>query len=168
MRRLTLVALVLVVAGCGGHEQSVPPGAIAVVGDRAITRADFDAELARARRAYSARGRPFPEAGTPAHEQLKDAAVRVLVDRAQLELDAQHAGIVVTAAQIDRRLRRFKQRTFGGDESHYRDQLRRTGLTEADVRRAIRAELLAAALGGVASRPANVVYAPGFEPSGGS
>jgi len=41
-------------------------------------------------------------------------------------------------------------------------------MTEADVRRAIRTELLAAALRGKDAKPAQVVYAPGFEPSGES
>ena len=57
MRRLLVFSvLALVATGCGGGTRSVPPSAIAVVGDRTVPRAAFDAELARARRAYAARG----------------------------------------------------------------------------------------------------------------
>ena len=157
MRRLAQLAAVVALAGCGGHEQSVPPGAIAVVGDRAVTRADFDHELARARRANT---------GQTPERQLRDTVVRLLVDRAQLEDEAERAGVVVSTAQVDAGLRRLVQTTFGSDESRYRAQLRRTGITEADVRAAIRTQLLVAALRGKDAKPAKVVYAPGFEPAG--
>src|SRR5207244_2905104 len=71
-RAAALLALAVLAAGCGHHARAVPPGAIAVVGDRAISRADFDAELARAQRAYGARGQSFPKPGTAAYEQVKD------------------------------------------------------------------------------------------------
>ena len=167
MRRLfVLAALAVLAAGCAHHVRSVPAGAIALVGDRTISRADLDAELARARRAYAVRGRAFPKPGTPAYEQLKDSAARLLVDRAALEIEARQARIAVDPVQVETRFRRFKQVTFGGDEARYRERLRRTGMTEADVREAIRAELLAAALRSVHATPPRVLYAPGFEPSG--
>ncbi len=164
MRRLAPLLAVVALAGCGHSAETVPSGAIAVVGDRTIPRAAFDAELTRARRAYAARGQEFPARGTPAYGQVKDAAVSLLVDRAQLELEAQHAGVVIPATEVEGRLRRLKQTTFGGDEKRYRAQLRRTGMTDADVREAIRTQLLVAALRGKRTRPARVVYAPGFEP----
>jgi SurA-like protein len=167
VRRLfVLAALAVLAAGCAHHPRSVPPRAIALVGDRAISRADFDAEVARARRAYAARGQAFPKPGTPGYEQLRDSAARLLVDRAALEIEARQARIAVDPVQVEARLRRFKQVTFGGVEARYRERLRQTGMTEADVRAAIRAELLAAALRGVHTTPPKVVYAPGFEPSG--
>ena len=169
MRRLLLLlAVVPVAAGCGHSAPRVPPSAIALVGDRAVSRAAFDAELTRARRAYASRGQSFPKRGTAAYEQLKDSVVRLLVDRAQLEIAAKRSRIVIALAEIEARLRRFKQSAFGGDEARYRKQLRETGMTDADIRAAIRAELLAAALRKSASgghpQPAKVVYAPGFAP----
>jgi SurA N-terminal domain len=162
-RLLVFSMLALVATGCGGGTRSVPPSAIAVVGDRTVPRAAFDAELARARRAYAARGQAFPAPGTPAYERVKDAVVRLLVDRARLEVEAQHAGVVIPAAKVEARLRRLERTTFG-DEARYRTQLRRTGLTEADVRAAIRTELLADALRGVDVEAPSVAYARGFEP----
>lgn len=167
MRRLAPLLAVVVLVGCGHSAETVPSGAIAVVGDRTIPRAAFDAELTRARRAYAARGQAFPARGTPAYEQVKDAAVRLLVDRARLELEAQDAGVVIPATKVEAHLRRLKRTTFGGDEARYHAQLRRTGMTDADVREAIRTQLLVAALRGMHTRPPRVVYAPGFEPPGG-
>ena len=77
-------------AAAARRPPSVPPGAIAVVGGtddhprRVSTR-----ELARVRRAYAARGTgASPRAGTTAYAQLRAAAVRLLVERAQLEQEA--------------------------------------------------------------------------------
>jgi SurA-like protein len=165
-RALLLAVVVLVASGCGEHARKVPAGAIAFVGNQPIPRAEFDAELARARRAYAARGQAFPNAGTAAYELVKDSVVNLLVDRAKLEIEARQARVAVTDTQVEARLREFKRRTLGGDEQRFREQLRRTGMTEADVRAAIRAELLAAALRGVHSTPPAVTFAPGFEPAG--
>jgi SurA N-terminal domain len=166
LKRLAPLLAVLALAGCGGHSsQTVPPGAIAVVGDHTIPRAALDAELARAERAYQARGQAFPARGTQAYRQLEDAAVRVLVDRVRLEVEAQRAGIAVPEARVDERLRRLKQTAFGGDQKRYRAQLRSTGMTEADVREAIRTQLLADALKDRPGKPPRVAYAAGFEPS---
>jgi SurA-like N-terminal domain len=166
VRRLVPLLVVVAVAGCGGHNApAVPAGAIAVVGDHAIPRAALDSELARAKRAYRARGQAFPARATQAYRQLEDAAVRVLVDRVRLEVEAQRAGIAVPEARVDERLSRLKQTAFGGDQKRYRAQLRSTGMTEADVREAIRTQLLADALKDRRAKPPRVAYAPEFEPS---
>lgn len=147
MRRIALVAALLVVAaGCGHDRATVPPGAIAVVGDRAVPRSALDAQIAQSRRAYAARGQAFPKLGTDAYRRLRDDAVRLLVDRTQLELAAQKLGIVIRPDQVDARLRKLKQTAFGGSEARYRARLRAVGMTNADVRRATRDELLVAAL----------------------
>jgi len=164
---LPLVIVALVAAGCGGdHPRTVPPGAIALVGGRAVSRASFDAELARSQRAYAARGQEFPQRGTEAYRRLKDTVVNLLVDRAKLELEARRTHVAVTPAEVDARLRALVRRSFAGDERRFREQLRRTGTTEADVRAAIRYELLAAALRSTPPSSPEVTYAPGFEPAG--
>jgi hypothetical protein len=165
VKRAALLALVLLATSCGGHARTVPPGAIAVVGTEAITHAALDSELARAQRAYAARGQSFPRRGTDSYRRLQDSAVALLVDRAKVEIEARQARIAVDPVEVDARLRRFKQTTFGGDERRFRAQLRQTGMTEADIRTAIRTELLAGKLRGVQTTTPEVVYAPGFEPS---
>jgi hypothetical protein len=167
-RLLVLLAFVPVAAGCGHSAPRVPPSAIALVGDRAVSRAEFNAELGRGRPACAVPGERVPKNRTEAYQELKDSVVRLLVDRAQLEIEAKRSRIVIGPAEIEARFRRFKQSAFGGNEARYRDQLRATGMTDADVRAAIRAELLAAALRKTASgghpQLAKVVYAPGFAP----
>ena len=91
-------ALIVVTAGCGQDRATVPPGAIAVVGDRSVPRSALDAQLAQSRRAYAARGQDFPKPGTDSYRRLQDNAVRLLVDRTRLELaeihsDARLAGV---------------------------------------------------------------------------
>jgi hypothetical protein len=168
-RAALLGALVLVAAGCGHDSTAVPPGAIAVVGDRPVPRRALDVQLAESRRAYAARGRAFPKPGTHSYRRLQDTAVRLLVDRVQLELAAQKLGIVIRPAQVDARLRRFKQTAFGGSEARYRARLRATGMTDADMRRATRDELLVAAL--EKAKPSapgkllSVSYGKGFAPA---
>jgi len=152
VRRAALIALVLVAAGCGGQARTVPAGAVALVGDHPISRAALDAELARA---------PHPLT-----RAVRDAALQVLVDHERLELEARQARVSVDPTQVDARLRAFKRSAFGGDEARYREQLRRTGMTEADVRDDIRWQLLAQALRAVHVTPPRVIYAPGFEPAG--
>ena len=165
MKRAWLAVLVVVVAGCGNNTRTVPSDAIAIVGTQPVSRADFRAELARAQRAYAARGQEFPKPGTDEYRRVRESAVALLVDRARLELEARRAHVAVTQTEIDARLREFKRRTFGADERRFRDQLRRTGLTVEDVRAAIRAELLGAKLRDVETTDPEVTYAPGFKPA---
>jgi SurA-like N-terminal domain len=159
-----LAALALV--GCGS-EAGVPPSAIAVVGGRQISRAAFAAQIDQARRSYEAAGRPFPAPGTPTYEHLKAITLRLLVERAELDIEADRLGIAITPAQIDARVVRFKQSAFGGSEQLYRRRLRERRTTDAEVRAGIRDELLAVALrkaGAEVPKPMKVRYARGFAP----
>jgi len=168
-RAALLGALIVVAAGCGQDRVTVPPGAIAVVGDRPVPRSVLDAQLAQSRRAYAARGQEFPKPGTDAYRRLRDNAVRLVVERIQLELAAQKLGLVIRPDQVDARVQRFKLTTFGGSEARYRARLRTIGMTDADVRRATRDELLVAAL--EKKKPSAlrkllpVSYAKGFAPA---
>lgn len=170
MKRLAaLAAAALLASGCGHGRPAVPPSAIAVVGDRPVTRAAFDTLMAQTRRAYAARGRPFPATGTPADARLRTNAVRLLVEQARVELAARRLGVEIPALQVAARLRRFKQAGFGGNEKLYREALRREGQTDAQVRAAIRTGLLVDAVkradpAALDHRPL-VVYAPGFDPA---
>jgi SurA N-terminal domain len=169
VRRASWLGLlaVLALAGCG-DKAGVPPSAVAVVGGRQISRAAFTAQIDQARRSYETAGRTFPAPGTPAYEHLKAIAVRLLVERAELDIEADRLGIAITPAQIEARLGRFKQSAFRGSEQLYRRRLREQRTTDAEVRAGIRDELLAAALrkaGAEVPRGMKVRYAPGFAPS---
>ncbi len=88
MRRLVALAAVVVLAACGGESRAVPPGAVALVGDRAVTRAALGRELAHVRRVYAREQKPFPAQGTAAYREIQDNVMRLLVDRARLEVEA--------------------------------------------------------------------------------
>jgi len=68
MRKVHLILLVVVLlglaGGCGGGSRDVPSGAVAIVGDEDITKAEFDALMDRARSAYKGQKRDFPKVGT--------------------------------------------------------------------------------------------------------
>jgi len=133
-------------AGCGHDTLSVPKAAIAVVGDRTITRAQFDELMSQARQSYAGRGRPFPAAGTRAYAELKAIAVRLLVERTELEQKAPGLGVTIAGSQVEARRRLLIEDTFGGDDDRYRARLRAERMTDAQVRSALRAQLLSEAV----------------------
>ena len=139
---LVTCAFALGAAACGGDDTTspadVPPDAIALVGDEEIPRADFDELINRAKTSYKQQKRPFPKAGTPEYDQLKDRAVSYLVQRYEFRKEAEELGIEVTDKELDARLEKIKKETFGGNEKTYRAELKRLGLTEEDAREQIR------------------------------
>jgi hypothetical protein len=146
---LLLSPLVLTSAlavGCGQDSPSVPRTAIAVVGDSVITRAAFDELMTQARQSYARLGRPFPAAGTTAYARLKAIAVRLLVEREELEQKAPGLGVTIEGSQVEARRKLLIEESFGGDDDRYRARLREERMTDAQVRSALRAELLSAAV----------------------
>jgi foldase protein PrsA len=143
---LIALAVALAAAGCGGSTddatQEVPEDAVAVVGDKEISKAEFDRVLAQAKTTFKARKQEFPSTGSPEYEQLKQSIVRSLVEQKQFELGAEELGISVSDEEIDKRLDELKQQFFEGDEKKYQDELKKQGLTEEQVRNDIRSRLL--------------------------
>jgi foldase protein PrsA len=129
-------------AGCGGGGDSVPADAVARVGDTTITRAQFDQLLGQAKRSYQVQKRPFPKAGSPEYEQLKNQAVQYLVQRAQFAQEAGDLGIEVTDKEVNDRLAQIQKQYFGGNKKRYETQLKQQGLTDVQVRDDIRAQLV--------------------------
>jgi parvulin-like peptidyl-prolyl isomerase len=136
----------LLAAGCGHDALSMPKTAIAVVGDTTITRAQFDTLMSDARRSYAGRGRPFPATGTRAYVALKTSAVRLLVERAQLEQKAPGLGVTIDDGQVEARRQQLIDETFGGSDDRYRARLRQEGMTDGQVRSVLRAQLLSDAI----------------------
>ena len=143
---LTALAFALAATGCGSSDddasQEVPEDAVAVVGDKEISKADFDRVLAQAKTTFEARKQEFPETGSPEYEQLKQSIVRSLVEQKQFELGAEELGISVTDEEIDKRLEELKQQFFGGDQKKYEAELKKQKLTEEQVRTDLRARIL--------------------------
>ena len=151
MRSLRLLVAPLLLAspfaaGCGHDSPAVPASAIAVVGDRTIARSEFDALMAQSKDSYRRSGRTFPAPGTPAYGALKDSAVRLLVERAELEQKAPGLGVTIDDGQVENQRKLLIEQTFGGSEATYRARLRAVGMTDAQVRDALRAQLLSEAV----------------------
>lgn len=137
---------VLAAVGCGGGDENVPGDAVAIVGDEEIPKADFDGLIAQARRSYKLQKRTFPKAGTPEYNNLKSQAVQFLVQREQFEQQAADMDVEVSDKQVGSRLSQIKKTYFGGNEKRYRTQLKQQGLTDEQVRKDIRAQLIQEAI----------------------
>ena len=147
MRHVTilvaLTALALAAAQVAAPASlDVPPGAIAVVAGEPSPQADFDNLMNRARSSYAAQKRPFPQPGTSEYRQLKDQAVALLVQRTEFRQQAAQLGIVVSDAEVDARIQQIIKEYFGGSHAKFEAQLKKQGLTDADVRDEIRAQLI--------------------------
>jgi foldase protein PrsA len=143
--------VVALAAACGGGDGDssegtstvdVPADAVAVVGEEAVPRSEFDRLFKQAEAAYTAQQRDFPAPGTPEYEQLKNQTVDFLIQRIQFEREAETLGITVTDDEVAERLTELKQQFFEGDEQVYQEELEKQGITEADVLADLRAQLI--------------------------
>lgn len=141
------LTLVLLAAGCGGDgDESVPGDAIAVVSGNAVAKLEFDGLISQAKRSYEAQKRTFPKVGTAEYNVLKNQAVQFLVQRAQFEQKADELDVEVTEKQVDDRLQQIKKQYFAGNQKRYEQQLKQQGLSDEQVRRDIRAQLIQEAI----------------------
>jgi len=140
---LALVA-VLALAACGGGSSSadVPEGSIAVVGDKTITKEQFDALMEQQKKAAESKKQDFPAAGTAQYEAVKAAVVKGLVEQQEWELEAEAMGIEVTDQEIETQLNQQKEQYGLTDEQKYQAELAKAGITDAQVRDQVRLGIL--------------------------
>jgi parvulin-like peptidyl-prolyl isomerase len=148
---LILIALVAaLVAGCGGggSSASLESDDVAVVGSTHISKDDYDALIAQAKRSFAQQTPPrkFPAQGTTEFQTIKGQAVTLLVQQAEREEKATSEGIKITDKQIDARLAQIKKQYFQNSEAKYKAQLAKQHLTEEQVRKDIRAQLISEAV----------------------
>jgi len=139
---LTAAALALVAAGCGGSSSTVPNDAVAVVNGQPISKSSLDQLLTQAKVTYKNQKRPFPKAGSAEYQALQSQAITFLVQRAEFAQEANKMGIKVTDAQVGDRLSQIKKQYFKNNEKAYQKQLAQQGLTDAQVRDDLRAQLI--------------------------
>ena len=137
-----LVSLALGLAACGGGDDDVPTSAVAVVDGDEVARTEYDALINQAKKSYQTQKRDFPKAGSQEFQTLKNQAVQFLVQREQFEQQAEELDIEVTDKQVADRLEQIKKQYFAGDAKKYEKQLKEQGLTDAQVRKDIRAQLI--------------------------
>jgi parvulin-like peptidyl-prolyl isomerase len=143
--RLALLSILVgaLVAGCGGGGgSSLDNGDVAVVGSRHIDKKQFDELIGQAQQSFKSQGRKFPKAGTPDYATIKSQAMTLLVQQAERESKAADMGVEVKDADVDKRLTQIKKQYFGGSEKKYQQQLKKQGLTDAQVRRDVRGQLV--------------------------
>ena len=159
MRRLPLIlcfaALVLLAAACGGSggSKNVSSDEVAVVGDQAISKADWDALMAQTRRNFAATKRKFPAAGTVALANLKTNATQFLIQSSEYQQEADKLDIKVSDKDIDARLAQIKKQYYGNPqgqptateaqmEKRYQAALKQQGFTDKEVRAGIKLQLV--------------------------
>jgi parvulin-like peptidyl-prolyl isomerase len=159
MRRLSLIlsfaALVLLVAACssGGGPKKVPSDAVAVVGDKSISKADWDALLTQTRRNFEATKRKFPAPGTVELANLKTNATQFLIQSSEYQQEADKLGVKVSDKDVDDRLAQIKNQYYGNPpgqpkasasemEKRYQAALKQQGFTDEEVRAGIKLQLV--------------------------
>jgi parvulin-like peptidyl-prolyl isomerase len=138
------VGLALLAVACGTSSDSgdVPSNSVAVVGNQTITKAEFDDLVKYAKRSYDAQKRPFPKVGTQEYAQIRDQAVRFLVQRAQFEVKAGDLGVDVSDKDVDARVDQYVKERHKGDQKKFQAELKAQGLSEDQARDIIRANLV--------------------------
>jgi foldase protein PrsA len=141
-----LGALTLALVGCGGSDSKssddVPDDAVALVGEQEISKTQFDALIAQARASAKQQKRTFPKAGTPEFKNLQNQGLEYLIRRAEFEQKADDMDVEVTDKQVDERLEQLKKQFYGGDDKKFKSSLKKLLLTEDQVRKDVRAQLL--------------------------
>jgi parvulin-like peptidyl-prolyl isomerase len=139
-------ALTLALVGCGGSDSKssddVPDNAVAVVGDQEISKEQFDALISQAKASAKQQKRTFPKAGTPEYDNLKQQGLEYLIRRAEFEQKADDMDVEITDKQVDERLGQLKKQFYGGDDKKFKASLKKLLLTEDQVRKDVRAQLL--------------------------
>ena len=143
---LPLLALSAVLAACGGggggSAAKLAAGDVAVVGSEHISSGDFAAMMASAQASYKQQGQAFPKQGTSGYQAIKSQAVTLLVQRAERDDEAKSEGVVVTNADVEKRLKQIKKQYFKGNEKEYEKQLKKAKLTDATFRKDIKQQLV--------------------------
>ena len=150
MRRIVLFAftsLALVAAGCGGTTKAtLGSDDVAIVGDKQVSKDQFQALMERAQKSYGAQKRPFPKPGTGEYEQLKGQAIAYLVQQAEFAAEADKMGIDITDDKVDKRIEQLKKQFYGGSQERYEKTLKQQGLTDETAKEAVRTQLISEAL----------------------
>ena len=143
------LGLAVFAVACGsddGGSDSVPSNSVAVVGDQSIPKSEFDDLISYAKRSYDAQKRPFPKVGTPEYVQLRDQAMRFLIQRTQFEVKADDLEIDVTDEAVDKRIDQYIKERHKGDQKKFQAELKSQGLSPEQARDIIRANLVQEAI----------------------
>ncbi len=141
---LPLLLVAVLFAGCGGGGGAAKPTSddVAVVGTEHVTLAQYALALAEQKESLATEGQKVPAAGSTQYGQMKTNIVDVLIQQAEIRLEAQKLGISVTPAEVSTELAKLKKANFGGSEKAYQSSLKKQGFTDAQVRAYLQEQLL--------------------------
>jgi parvulin-like peptidyl-prolyl isomerase len=137
-----LAAVALVASACGGDSTAVPEGAVAVVDGTEVAKSELDELVGIARKAYEGREQEFPKAGTPEFQQIQTQYLAFLVQREQLQQEAEKLGIEVTEEDVDEALEELVKSRFDGDRKEFDKALEQQGFTLETFRRTLAGSVL--------------------------
>ena len=143
------LGLAVFAVGCGsddGGSDAVPSNSVAVVGDQSIPKSEFDDLITYAKRSYDSQKRPFPKVGTPEYVQLRDQAMRFLIQRTQFEVKADELDIDVSDEAVDKRIDQYVKERHQGDRKKFDAELKTQGLSPEQASDIIRANLVQEAI----------------------
>jgi len=147
-------AVALLVAACGsGGAKNVPSDAVAVVGDKSISKSDWDALIEQTRRNFQATKKKFPAPGSVELANLKSNATQFLIQSSEYEQEADKLGVKVTDKDVDQRLEQIKKQYYGNPpgqptaskaqmEKRYQAALKQQGFTDEEVRSGVKLQLV--------------------------
>ncbi len=149
MKRLVLVMaaatllLVPLVAGCG---QSMPSGAIATVGDAAVTQQQFDeiVDISKKQAASAASPQPFPSPGTQQYNYFSAQVVNMLVNQELMKQQAAKLNVSVTDKQLNDKIKQYEKQ-FGGAKK-FQTYIEKQGMTMEFARTLIKNQILTQAI----------------------
>jgi parvulin-like peptidyl-prolyl isomerase len=141
---IPLVAVVVALAGCGGGggASKLSSGDVAVVGSEHVTQSMYAAAIAEAKASLAAQGQTMPAPGSTSYQQVKSNVVDLLVQRAELALEAQKLGVTVSDSAVQKKLDALKKKYYAGSNAKYLAGLKQQGFTDAQFRGFIREQIL--------------------------
>jgi parvulin-like peptidyl-prolyl isomerase len=158
MRRIPLIgfcaAIALLVVACSSSgPRKVPSNAVAVVGDKAISKSDWDALIEQTRANFKATHKKFPAPGSVDLANLKANATQFLIQSSEYQQEADKLGVKVSDKDVDARLEQIKKQYYGNPagqkpatqaqmDKRYRAALKQQGFTDEQVRAGIKLQLV--------------------------
>ena len=140
---LLALGLGLFAAGCGGGTQDVPATSVAVVNGTEIPRSDLDELFGLAKATY---GTGFPKAGTPEYQSLQQQLVAFLVQREELEHEAEKLGVKISDKDVAKAREEVVATRFNGKEKDLESALKDQGLSNAVLLKTLRVSVLSKAI----------------------
>lgn len=136
----TILAIVLALTATSASAAQLVEGIVVRVGDRIVTRTQYEARLRDAYREIDATAAPEERAAR--HADARKNLVNELVSELLLRDRADRLGISVTDADIKQATERLKQQYGMASDQQFEESLRASGMSRADMEARMRESIL--------------------------